>query len=129
MWEHSTTMQTRFVSRLLILQDTFEDSKSTSGGILCIFGSHTFVQISWMCKKQTSVSHSSIEAEIISLDACLRMDGIPALDLWDSVIEIYHSTPNKTNKIKDVREPWRNLSANIPPNSENKFQQSTPISI
>ena len=36
----------------------FEDSKSTSGGILCIFGSHTFVQISWMCKKQTSVSHT-----------------------------------------------------------------------
>ena len=46
-----------------------EDSKSTSGGILCIFGSHTFVSISWMCKKQTSVSHSSTEAEVISLDA------------------------------------------------------------
>ena len=28
-----------------------EDSKSTSGGVLCIFGSHTFVPISWMCKK------------------------------------------------------------------------------
>ena len=34
-----------------------------------------------MCKKQTSVSHSSTEAEIISLDAGLRMDGIPALSL------------------------------------------------
>ena len=32
-----------------------EDSKPTSGGTLCIFGSHTFVPISWMCKKQTSV--------------------------------------------------------------------------
>ena len=39
--------------------------------------------ISWMCKKQTSVSHSLTEAEIISLDAGSRMDGIPALDLWD----------------------------------------------
>ena len=29
-----------------------EDSKSTSGGIFCIFGSHTLVPISWMCKKQ-----------------------------------------------------------------------------
>ena len=27
-----------------------EDSKSTSGGTLCVFGSHTFVPISWMCK-------------------------------------------------------------------------------
>ena len=32
-----------------------EDSKPTSGGALCIVGSHTFVPISWMCKKQTSV--------------------------------------------------------------------------
>ena len=42
-----------------------EDSKSTSRGTLCILGSHTFVPISWMCKKQTSVSHSSTESEII----------------------------------------------------------------
>ena len=40
-----------------------EDSKSTSGGTLCFFGSHTFVPISWMCKKQTAVSHSSTESE------------------------------------------------------------------
>ena len=36
----------------------------------------------------TSVSHSSTEFEIISLDAVLRMDGLPALDLWDVVIEV-----------------------------------------
>ena len=32
--------------------------------------------------------HSSAEAEVISLDAGLRMDGIPALDLWELVIEV-----------------------------------------
>ena len=68
--------------RLGLIQDSYfardlEDSKSTSGGTLCVFGSHTFVPISWMCKKQTSVSHSSTESEIISLDAGLRLDGIP----------------------------------------------------
>ena len=52
--------------RLGLFQDSdfagdLEDSKSTSGGTLCIFGSHTFVPISWMCKKRTSVSHSSTE--------------------------------------------------------------------
>ena len=67
-----------------------EDSKSRSVGTLCVFGSHTFVPTSWMCKKQTSVSHSSAEAEIISLDAGFRMDGIPALTLWDLVIEVFH---------------------------------------
>ena len=31
------------------------------------FGSHTFVPISWMCKKQTSASHSSTESDLIVL--------------------------------------------------------------
>ena len=55
--------------------------------ISCIFGSRTFGPRSWMCKKQTSVSHSSIESEVLSLDAGLRLDGIPAHDLWDLVVE------------------------------------------
>ena len=38
-----------------------EDSKSTSGGSRCIFGSRTFVPTFCMCKKQASVSHSSTE--------------------------------------------------------------------
>ena len=65
-------MQIGTVSRLFQDSDfagNLEDSKSTSGGILCIIGSRTFVPISWMCKKQTSISHSSTESEIISLDA------------------------------------------------------------
>ena len=69
-----------------------EDSKSTAGGVLCILGSRTFVPISWMCKKQTSVSHSSTEPEIISLDAGLRTDGSLALDPWDLVIEVLGTT-------------------------------------
>ena len=69
-----------------------EDSKSTSGGTLCIFGSHTFVPISWMCKKQTSVSHSSTESEIISLDTGLRLDGLPALELWDLIVSVLGNT-------------------------------------
>ena len=63
-------------------------SKSTSGGTLCVFGSHTFVPISWMCKKQTAVSHSSTESEIISLDTGLRLDGFPALELWDLIVSV-----------------------------------------
>ena len=93
-----------------------EDSKSTSGGFLCIFGSQTFVPISWMCKKQTSASHSSTEAEIISLDAGLRMDGIRALDLWSLVIEVFHSSPiqiNKTKGQKSQRNLWQNTALHM----------------
>ena len=68
-----------------------EDSKSTSGRTLCVFGRHTFVPISWMCKKQTAVSHTSSESEIISLDAGLRLDGLPALELWDLVVSVLGS--------------------------------------
>ena len=43
------------------------------------------------------------------------MDGIPALDLWGSVSEVFHSSPNQTDKTKDVREARGNLSANPQP--------------
>ena len=83
--------------RLGLFQDSdfagdLEGSKSTSGGTLCVFGSHTFVSISWTCNKQTSVSHSSTESEIISLDAGLRLDGIPALELWDLIVLVLGNT-------------------------------------
>ena len=80
-WQYCYVGNTAQQCRRGLFQDSdfvgdLEDSKSTSGGILCIFGSQTFVPISWMCKKQTSVSHSSTEAEVISLDTGLRMDCI-----------------------------------------------------
>ena len=52
--------------------------------------------------------HSSTEAEIISLDAGFRIDGIPVVDLWDLVIEVLHSSSNRKQKFKSER---RNLSS------------------
>ena len=82
--------------RLGLFQDSdfagdLEDSKSTSGGTLCILGSHTFVPISWMCKEQTAVSHSLTESEIISLDIGLRLDGLPALDFLNLIVSVFGS--------------------------------------
>ena len=71
-------------------------------------------------QEQTSVSHSSTKSEVISLDAVLRMDGIPALDLWDLVIEIFHSVPNK------IEQPKGELRGNplqaTRPNTHNPIQ-------
>ena len=39
--------------KTLILQDTLKTQDQHQEEFLCIFGSHTFVPISWMCKKQT----------------------------------------------------------------------------
>ena len=93
--------------RLGLFQDSdfAGDSKSTSGGTLCIFRSHLFVPISWMCKKQTSVSHSSTESEIISLDAGLRMDGIAALDLWDLIVAVLHGNTHQNDQV--LENSWK----------------------
>ena len=98
--------------RLGLFQDSdfagdLEDSKSTPGGTLCVFGSHPFVPISWRCKKQTSVSHTSTESEIISLDAGLRLDGIPALDLWDLIVSVLGNTTQNHDR---TRRPVVNTS-------------------
>ena len=74
--------------KTLTLREILKISKSTSGGTLCILGSHTFVPISWMCKKQTAVSHSSTESEVISLDTGLRLYGLPALELRDLIVSV-----------------------------------------
>ena len=79
-------------------------------------GSRTFVPINWMCKKQTSVSHSSTESENISLDAGLRMDGLPALDLWDVMIEVLHS-------LKNTRSPTQQAQGNLSRNSNTKLKK------
>ena len=89
--------------RLGLFQDSgfagdLEDWKSTSGGTLCIFGRHTFVPISWMCKKQTAVSHSSTESEIISSDAGMRLDGLPALDLCDLIVSVFGSVTQTSDR-------------------------------
>ena len=89
--------------RLGLFQDSdfagdLEASKSTPGGTLCIFGSHTFVPVSWMCKKQTGVSHSSTETEIISMDAGLRLDGLLALELWDLIVSVFGRKTQTTER-------------------------------
>ena len=37
----------------------------------------------------------------MSLDAGSRTDGIPSLTLWDLVIEVFHSGPNKIEQPKE----------------------------
>ena len=113
--------------RLGLFQDSdfagdLEDSKSTSGGILCVFGSHTFVPTSWMCKKQTSVSHSSTESENISLDAGLRLDGIPALDLWDLIVAVLGNTNQNRTEQGDLLKYKREVCS--PPHTIHKRKQS-----
>ena len=96
--------------RLGLFQDSDfagdEDAKSTSGGTLCFFRSHTFVPISWMCKKRIAVSHSSTESEIISLDTGLILDGLVVLELWDLIVSDFRYVSQITDR---AGQPDRNV--------------------
>ena len=92
----------------------------------CAFvGSHTFVPISWMCEKQTSVSHSSTESEITSLDAGLRLDGIPALDLWDLIVAVLGNTNQNRTEHGDLLKNKREVRS--PPHTIHKRKQSQRV--
>ena len=68
-----------------------EDSKSTTGAMVVLVGQNTWIPITWLCKKQGAVSHSSTEAEVIALETSLRMEGIPSVMLWDLVLQVLMS--------------------------------------
>ena len=63
------------------------DSLSSSGGLLCILGSHTFVPISWMCKKQSAVSHSSAESQLFRLTQVHQWMDHQLFNLGECVLE------------------------------------------
>ena len=100
--------------RLGLFQDSdfagdFEDSKPTSGGILCILGSHTFVPKSRMCKKPQF--HTVLRKLKSFLSRCRfthgRYSRSRSLGFSDWSISFFRK---QTNKTKDVREPRVNLS-------------------
>ena len=81
-----------------------------------------FVPICWMCKKQTSVPHSSTESEIISFDAGLRLDGIPAHDLWDLIVAVLGNTNQSHKEEGDLLMNKREVRS--PPHTIQKRMQS-----
>ena len=96
-----------------------EDSRSTSGGTLCRFGSHTFVPMSWMQETDFSFTQFT-EAEIISLGAVLRLDGIPALDLWNLVVQVPKTNPVKS-RVCQYRETQAHAKSNQGSNQSRHF--------
>ena len=78
-----------------------------------------------MCKKQNSVSHSSTESEIISLDAGLRQDGIPALDLWDLIVAVLGNTNQSHKEQVDLLMNSREVRS--PPHTIQKRKQSQRV--
>ena len=65
-----------------------EDSpKSTTGIFMALTGPNTFFPLNGVSKKQTCFSHSTPEAEIVAPNAAVRLEELPALQLWDVILE------------------------------------------
>ena len=84
MWEILLSNADWDCFRTLILREILKIQNRVLEEHCAFFGSHTFVPISWMCQKQTSVSHSSTESEIISLDT-----GLMGCLLWNCGIQLF----------------------------------------
>ena len=50
-------------------------------------GPDTFFPVQAISRKQTAVSHSTPEAEIVAADLAVRVIGIPSLSLWDRLFD------------------------------------------
>ena len=90
-------------SKMLHLQVTCE-IQTQRQEVYCACLDHTFVPISWMCNEETAVSQCSARSEIISLDASLRMEGLPALQIRKCVFGTLSSKPAKGNFERHKRE-------------------------
>lgn len=53
---------------------------------LRVCGPNTFIPLAKVSKKQTSVSRSTAEAELVSLAHGVAKEGLPALDLWETIL-------------------------------------------
>ena len=63
-----------------------KDSKSTAGVLLVLMGPNTFYPLTALSQKHGCTSHSTTEAEVVSLNTALRTIGLPSLDLWEVIL-------------------------------------------
>ena len=86
-------------SKSPILQGDLRDSK---------YKCPSLVLISWTCKQQAGV----FTEQHRSVDAALRLERIPALNLWD-VVGDFLECPTGTDPIRNTKFPRRNFSWRI----------------
>ena len=67
------------------LAGDYDTSRSTTGVFLCVRGPRTFITLQGISKRQTCVSHSTPEAEIVAADHAIRAEALPALQFWETL--------------------------------------------
>ena len=84
--------------------DDLQSSKSTSGLFLAIVGPNTFMPITSFAKRQTAVSHSTTESEMVSLEEGLRTEALPTLTFWEHVVQLFSEPAGNLERHADQQE-------------------------
>ena len=86
--------------------------RSTSGCYVALTGHNSFFPLSAFSRKQTCVSHSTPEAELVAADASLRQEGLPAQIFWETLkegnqmkLEFYEDNQAAIQVIKSGKNP------------------------
>ena len=64
-----------------------QTARSTTGVFLALVGPHTFLPLAGISKRQTAVSHSTPEEELVAADHGVRVEGLPAVTLWNVLLK------------------------------------------
>ena len=92
--KHCNTMQIGIVSRLLRIQNLHQVEHCAFSEAIRSF------QSVGCARNKLQFCKSSRESEIILLDAGLRMDGIPALDLLDLIVTVLHENTHQNDQVR-----------------------------
>ena len=74
------------------------DSKSTTGSFMALVGPNTYFPINAFSKKQTAITMSSTEAEVIAANHSVRTQGLPSLSLFNYILAL--TDPNAPKQVK-----------------------------
>ncbi|CAE8585895.1 unnamed protein product, partial [Polarella glacialis] len=93
-----------------------DTARSTSGVFLGTYGKNTFVPVAAQAKKQSCVSHSTPEAELVAANLALRTQGLPALEVFDKVfgrkVNLFFEEDNNT-AISTIKAGYSNTMRHL----------------
>ncbi|CAE8731662.1 unnamed protein product, partial [Polarella glacialis] len=93
-----------------------DTARSTSGVFLGIYGKNAFVPVAAQAEKQSCVSHSTPEAELVAANLALRTQGLPALEVFDKVfgrkVKLFFEEDNNT-AISTIKAGYSNTMRHL----------------
>jgi hypothetical protein len=81
-----------------------EGQRSTNGVCIALVGPKTFVLLAHSSKRQTVISYSTPEAELVAASYALRMVGLPMLTLWEAINHIRAKPTHKSGGQPSARK-------------------------